>query len=88
MGGRVHFWPFDGWGIPVGRSVITEVYPSLWSHSFARDGRNADQHDAYCVAAWMRRADGDGSLGEYFEPSLTPAERAVAQIEGWILGIE
>ena len=27
--GRVHFWPFDGWEIPQGRSVIAEVYPSL-----------------------------------------------------------
>lgn len=87
-GGRVHFWPFDGWDIAAGRSVVAEVYPSLWGRSFAREGRNADQHDAYSVAAWMRRADLDGSLAEYLEPSLTPAERAVAQIEGWILGIK
>jgi hypothetical protein len=25
LGERVHFWPFDGWDIPVGRSAIAEV---------------------------------------------------------------
>jgi hypothetical protein len=35
----------------------------------------------------MRHVDLDGSLGDFFDPSLTPAERTVAQIEGWILGI-
>jgi hypothetical protein len=24
---RVHFWPFDGWEIPVGRCAVVEVYP-------------------------------------------------------------
>ena len=87
VGDRVHFWPFDGWSIPAGRSLVVEVYPSLWRHSFAPDGRNADQHDAYSVAAWMRLADLDGSLSDLLKPSLTPAERTVAEIEGWILGV-
>ena len=85
---RVHFWPFDGWDIPAGWSVVAEVYPSLWSRSFAREGHNADQHDAYSVAEWMRRADQSGSLAEFFDPSLAPAERTVAEIEGWILGVK
>ncbi|MBI3628354.1 MAG: hypothetical protein HY217_02020 [Candidatus Rokubacteria bacterium] len=88
VGGRVRFWPFDGWDMPAGGSVVAEVYPALWSRSFAREGRTADQHDAYSVAAWMRRADDDGNLAEFFEPSLTPAERTAAQTEGWILGIK
>jgi len=88
MGDRVHFWPFDGWEIPAGRSVIVEVYPSLWSRGFALEDRTADQHDAYSVAAWMRLADLDGSLVSFFDPHLSPAERTVAQIEGWILGIK
>jgi hypothetical protein len=87
-GDQVHFWPFDGWDIPTGRSVMAEVYPSLWSRSFAREGRSADQHDAYSVAEWMRRADLDGTLKEFFDPFLSPAERMVAQVEGWILGIK
>jgi len=45
------------------------------------------QHDAYAVAAWLRAADRDGSLARYLMPALTPAEQAVAQIEGWILGV-
>jgi hypothetical protein len=87
IGSRVHFWPFDGWSIPAGKSVIAEVYPSLWSRSFACEGRTSDQHDAYSVAAWMRRADADGSLASFFDPHLSPPERTLAQIEGWILGI-
>ena len=39
LGPRVHFWPFDGWGIPAGRSAIAEVYPALWSRDFASEGR-------------------------------------------------
>jgi hypothetical protein len=37
---RVHFWPFEGWDIPEGRSAIAEVYPSLWRRSFANEGRS------------------------------------------------
>jgi len=88
LGSRVHFWPFDGWDIPAGRSIIAEVYPALWSKGFARKDRTADQHDAYCAAEWMRCAELDGTLRGYFNPSLTPAERAIAQVEGWILGIK
>jgi hypothetical protein len=87
-GSQVHFWPFDGWEIPAAWSVVAEVYPRLWSRSFERENRNPDQQDAYSVAAWMRAADLNGSLGEFFEPSLTPAELKLAQIEGWILGLK
>jgi hypothetical protein len=86
-GQRVHFWPFDGWDIPAGRSVIAEVYPALWSRSFAREDRNSDQHDAYCIAAWLSRADRDGSLTAFLNPDLSPPERTLAQVEGWILGV-
>lgn len=86
-GERVWFWPFDGWSIPSDQSVMAEVYPRQWNRTFPREDRTADQHDAYSIAAWMRRADGDGSLADFFDPSLTPAERAKAQIEGWILGV-
>jgi hypothetical protein len=87
-GNRVHFWPFDGWEIPARRSVIAEVYPSLWCKGFSHEDRTADQHDAYSVAAWLRRADLDGSLAEFFKPSLTATERTNALLEGWILGIK
>jgi hypothetical protein len=84
---RVHFWPFDGWKFPARRSVIAEVYPSLWHHRFERETRTKDQHDAYSVAKWLRRADSNGSLPSFLQPPLTPEERKVAQIEGWILGV-
>jgi hypothetical protein len=87
LGERVHFWPFDGWAIPAGRSVIAEVYPALWSRSFAAENRTSHQHDAYSVAVWLRRADQDGSLSALLNPDLTPSERTVAQVEGWILGV-
>lgn len=87
VGDRVLFWPFDGWDIPPGRSVVAEVYPSRWRKEFPMEGLTVDQHDAYAIAAWMRRADLDGSLAACFHPALAPAERAVAEIEGWILGV-
>ncbi|HEX8943752.1 MAG TPA: hypothetical protein VF785_11500, partial [Gemmatimonadaceae bacterium] len=87
LGERVHFWPFDGWDVPAGRSAIVEVYPALWSKGFTNPGRTAHQHDAYAVAARLRLADLGGSLGEFFHPTLTAPERTIASIEGWILGV-
>jgi len=87
LGDRVHFWPFDGWDIPAGRSAVAEVYPALWNRGFANEGRTSDQHDAYSIAAWLSGRDRDGSLAGFLKPDLAPAERAVAQVEGWILGV-
>ncbi len=87
-GERAHFWPFDGWAIPSGRSAVVEVYPSLWSKTFPRADRSDDQHDAYSAAEWMRRADRDGTLGASLTPRLTPDELLKAEVEGWILGVE
>jgi hypothetical protein len=86
LGERVYFWPFDGWDVPKGRSTIAEVYPALWSRSFACENRDPHQHDAFSIAAWLSRADRDGRLAAFLKPALTPPERAVAQVEGWILG--
>jgi hypothetical protein len=36
----------------------------------------------------MPLTDLDGTLPGFFNPSLQHAERMVAQIEGWILGIK
>jgi hypothetical protein len=84
---HVHFWPFDGWSVPPNSSVLAEVYPALWSRTFPTAGRAADQHDAFSIAEWLRRADGDGSLERYFNPDLGPDDRKAAEIEGWILGV-
>jgi hypothetical protein len=63
------------------------VYPSLWSKSVPRENRTKDQHDAYVTAAWLRRADIDGSLWKFLKPTIQSGEYQVAQIEGWILGV-
>ncbi|MDY7091534.1 MAG: hypothetical protein SX243_01035 [Acidobacteriota bacterium] len=87
LGAKLHFWPFDGWQIPDGRSAIAEVYPSLWSSGFPRENRTGDQHDAYSAAAWMQQADRCGRLGQFLHPDLTPEGHALASVEGWILGV-
>ena len=87
LGEQLHFWPFDGWQIPEGRSAVVEVYPALWKHAYAVNGRTADQHDAYSVAAWLRQADLDAQLAGFLNPDLTGSQRAVAGVEGWILGV-
>ena len=88
LGQRVHFWPFDGWTPPAGRSVVAEIYPSLSSRNFAIEDRTPDQHDAYSVARWMRETDALEELGAYFHPKLSTAERDQAETEGWILGMQ
>src|ERR1700704_1442348 len=45
------------------------------SRSIAREERDGDQHDAYCIAAWLSRADRSGSLAAFLKPTLTPPER-------------
>jgi hypothetical protein len=87
LGPRLHFWPFDGWDIPACHSAIAEVYPALWKHAFSPEDRTPDQHDAYTVATWLRQADRDGRLHDALHPNLSPPERGIAQVEGWILGV-
>ena len=87
LGDRLHCWPFDGWQVPTGRSAVAEVYPALWKRAFPLEGRSPDQQDAYCVAAWLRQSDLDGRLKGHLAPSLTPPDRARAEVEGWILGV-
>ena len=87
LGKRIHFWPFDGWDVPAGDSAIAEAYPALWSRNFEVEDRTPDQHDAFSIAAWLSHADRNDRLAACLNPDLTPPERAVAQVEGWILGV-
>jgi hypothetical protein len=87
LGEDLHFWPFDGWQPPAGRSVIAEAYPSLWKDHFPREGRTPDQHDAYVVAASLQNADFSGTLPRWLQPDLDPGEALQAGVEGWILGV-
>ena len=59
----------------------------LCSGAYAREDRTGDPHDAFSIATWLCRADRDGSLAAFVNPSLTPPERTTAQVEGWILGV-
>ena len=87
LGPRLHFWPFDGWQIPVGRSAVAEVYPAMWSKKFPREDRDQHQHDAYSIASWLHNADLNGSLSTFINPQLEDETRRIAEIEGWILGV-
>ena len=87
LGGRLHFWPFDGWEPPLGKSVIAEVYPSLCNQDYTNQGVTSHQHDAYCVARWMRQTDLEDNLSAFFQPELSSSEIKQAGIEGWILGL-
>jgi hypothetical protein len=87
LGNQVHFWPFDGWSVRPHSSVIAEVYPALWNKGFPVAGRSSHQHDAYSTAEWLRSADANGTLMQFFCPDLEPSERQTATVEGWILGV-
>lgn len=87
-GQRIHFWPFDGWRPVPGKTVIAEVYPSLWRRRFAPPaGLTADQRDAWTVAAWLQWAGAGNRMARYWEPPLDAVESAQARLEGWILGV-
>ena len=87
VGDSVHFWPFDGFKIPTDKSVVAEVYPSIFRNRYPRDERNSDEHDAYSIAMWLKQMDGRGALKRYFNPPLSPSERELAKLEGWIFGV-
>ncbi|HEX5760018.1 MAG TPA: hypothetical protein VF121_12575 [Thermoanaerobaculia bacterium] len=86
-GDRVHFWPFDGWEVPAGRSLVAEVRPARLRHRYPKEGLKSDAHDAYAICAWLQERDRLGLLRPYFTPPLSDAEKARAQLEGWILGV-
>jgi hypothetical protein len=87
VGDEVHFWPFDGWDAVQDRSVIAEVYPSIFRNRYPREDRSTDQQDAYAIARWLSETGNRELLGQYFQPPLTDDERRFAMLEGWILGI-
>ena len=85
---QIHFWPFDGWDIPNGRSAIAEVYPALWKrHNHAGGDLTPDQRDVHSVAEWLFWADRSGALQSFLKPNLNSEKQTVARLEGWILGV-
>ena len=87
VGDRLHFWPFDGWHLPADKSVIAEVHPSVFRRRYAREQRPPEEHDAYATARWMADMAARDALEACFQPPLTPMERDVAELEGWMLGV-
>ena len=85
--GRLHCWPFDGFAVAEGKSVLAEAYPSLYRRRFDRQQRSSDEHDAWSIAAWMRESDRRDLLPGYFQPPLGSEEKQQALLEGWILGV-
>ena len=84
----MHLWPFDGWEVPKGMSVVAEGYPS-WIRQRVGPTPESDEHarDAWSLAEWLRRRDEEGLLPRYLGPPLSFAERSQAAKEGWILGV-
>lgn len=86
-GDLVHVWPFDGWEVPPNKSVLVEVDPVIFGTVTTKRSRAVAQPDAYNTARWLADTDRDGTLERHFAPPLTDDEKAVAQIEGRILGV-
>jgi hypothetical protein len=83
---KLHFWPFDGWNVAAGSSVIAEAYPRLCSANYPREDRTPDQHDAYSIARWLQEGDLNGDLGVALAAPEPDAVAATGKVEGWILG--
>lgn len=83
----IHFWPFDGFEVPEGASVVTECHPSLFRRRYTKEQRNTDEHNAWSLANWLRETDQRELFDHYFNPPLNLPERRQAALEGWILGV-
>ena len=83
----LHFWPFDGFEVSQGQSVVAEIYPSIFRNRYLRDSRTVDQQDAYSVCRWMQEMDRHFGMDRYFQPPLSESELSIAALEGWILGV-
>jgi hypothetical protein len=86
LGERIHVWPFDGWSIPAGTSALVEVRPAMWRDLEPIAALTAGQKDACATTSWFKAADRSGELGAMLQPVLSPPERLVCRVEGWILG--
>lgn len=84
---KVHFWPFDGFEVPPGCSVVAEVRPGPLVPRYPKEGLSKEENEAYAICAWLQERDLLDLLTPYFTPPLSEAERAKALLEGWILGV-
>lgn len=51
-----------------------QVYPSLLRRRYPKEDRTPDEHDAYCVAAWLTEVDRRSAPDHYFNPPLSLPE--------------
>jgi len=87
LGVKVHFWPFDGWRFSSGKSVIAEVYSSIFRRRYEEAPDDLHQRDAYSTVCWLRDMNHHRRLRRYLHPALTTEQKEIAQKEGWILGV-
>ncbi len=88
LGSHLHFWPFDGFTVPSGRSAVVEAYPALYKHRFpGTASMTGDQQDAHAIASWLKHADVTGELRTAMHPDMDPGMQLMARTEGWILGV-
>ena len=87
-GKKLHFWPFDGWEVRRGKSVIAEAFPPMLRRRYPTEGRTVDQQDAYAITRWLREMDRSMALDEvFFDLPMSGKELGIAEREGWILGV-
>jgi hypothetical protein len=86
---KVFWWPYDGWAVPEGCSVVVEAYATVCRArcDMPQAPWSEHQRDAYAITAWMEERDRHNLLARYFDPALTHTERQAAALEGWILGV-
>lgn len=80
-------WPLDGFVVPEGKSALAEIYAATFSRRNSRENRKPDQQDAYAVARWLAEMDQHDLLQHYLATQLTPKQKLLTSLEGWILGI-
>lgn len=82
------FWPFDPLPDKPGASMVVEAYPALCNRQYVRlPEYSGDQHDARCLALWLRDCDCDGRLELYLRPPWSARDLSEVRMEGWILGV-
>ena len=86
LGDHVHFWPFDGGIFRLAALRSPRSIRHCGTRISPTTNCTRDQQDAFSIAAFLSRADADGSLIGLLAPDLTDEERKLAEIEGWILG--
>lgn len=87
VGNSVHFWPFDGFIPPPNKTIIAEMYPSIFRRRYPRAEESADKHDAFVLASWLQETHEEKLLHKYFDVQLGHERMRIAELEGWILGI-